>query len=91
MPSLPSFLHTKSQSKIPQISMGYIALDLDSSFTSKWFNHNACEKCYILFPWNKYSYKRLPMGILGSPSHGLNKNVNLTSILECEKVYLDKL
>jgi hypothetical protein len=23
--------------------------------------------CTIIFPWGKYSYKRLPMGIAGSP------------------------
>ncbi len=33
-----------------------IRLDLDSS-----------KICTIIFPWGKYSYKQLPMGIAGSP------------------------
>eukprot|EP00804_Cyclotella_cryptica_P002372 CCRYP_004074-RA/>CCRYP_004074-RA protein AED:0.50 eAED:0.75 QI:0/0/0/1/0/0/2/0/95 len=38
--------------------MGYytIRLDLDSS-----------KICTLTFPWGKYSYLRLPMGITGSP------------------------
>ncbi len=40
------------------LNMGYytIRLDLDAS-----------KICMNIFPWGKYSYKRLPMGIAGSP------------------------
>ena len=40
------------------LNMGYYNIRLDSD-TSKI--------CTIIFPWGKYSYQRLPMGISGSP------------------------
>jgi hypothetical protein len=40
------------------LNMGYYTIRLDPG-TSKI--------CTIIFPWGKYSYKRLPMGIAGSP------------------------
>ncbi len=40
------------------LNMGYntIRLDLDAS-----------KICMVIFPWGKYSNKRLPMGIAGYP------------------------
>ncbi len=35
------------------LNMGYYAIRLDSA---------AYKMCTIIFPWGKYSYKRLPMG-----------------------------
>jgi hypothetical protein len=40
------------------LSMGYYTIRLDP---------NAPRFCTIIFPWGKYSYKRLPMSIAGSP------------------------
>jgi hypothetical protein len=47
-----------SRATILDLNMGYctIRLDLDAS-----------RICTIIYPWEKYSYKRLPMGIAGSP------------------------
>jgi hypothetical protein len=39
------------------LNMGYYPIRLDST---------ASEMCTIIFPWGKYSYKRLPMGFGGS-------------------------
>ncbi len=39
------------------LNMGYYTIRLDSM---------ASEMCTIIFPWGKYSYKRLPMGYGGS-------------------------
>ncbi len=39
-------------------NMGYYAIRLDP---------DASKICRIIFPWGKYSYKRLPIGIAGSP------------------------
>ncbi len=40
------------------LNMGYYTIRLDP---------DASKICPIIFPWEKYSYKRLPMGIAGSP------------------------
>jgi hypothetical protein len=39
------------------LNMGYYTIRLDPT---------ASEMCTIIFPWGKYSYKRLPMGFGGS-------------------------
>jgi hypothetical protein len=40
------------------LNMGYYTIRLDS---------DASKICTIIFPWGKYSYKQLPMGIASSP------------------------
>jgi hypothetical protein len=40
------------------LNMGYYTIRLDP---------NASRIYTVIFPWEKYSYKRLPMGIAGSP------------------------
>jgi hypothetical protein len=62
--------------------MGYctIRLDLDAS-----------RICTVIFPWGKYSYKRLPMGIAGSPEIFQSKMLELMEDLEYVQVYLDDL
>jgi hypothetical protein len=42
-----------------------------------------------LFPWGKYSYKRLLMGIAGSPDIFQSKMSELMESLECVQAYLD--
>ncbi len=62
---------------IPKISMvlqeieGFLsfatALDLNMGYYTIRLDPDASKICIIIFPWGKYSYKRLPMGITGSP------------------------
>jgi hypothetical protein len=47
--------------------------------------------CTIIFPWGKYSYLRLPMGIAGSPDIFQAKMSLLMVALEFVKTYLDDL
>jgi hypothetical protein len=43
------------------------ALDLNMGYYTIRLDPNASRICTVIFPWKKYSYKRLPMGIAGSP------------------------
>ncbi len=43
------------------------ALDLNMGYYTIRLDPDASKICTIIFPWGKYSYKRLPMGIAGSP------------------------
>jgi hypothetical protein len=43
------------------------ALDLNMGYYTLRLNPYASKICTIIFPSRKYSYKRLPMGITGSP------------------------
>ena len=51
----------------------------------------AARICTIIFPWGKYSYKRLPMGIAGLPDIFQEKMSNLMATLEFIRTYLDDL
>jgi hypothetical protein len=60
---------------IPKISMvlqeleGFTfatALDLNMGYYTIRLDPDASKICTIIFPWGKYSYKQLPMGIAGS-------------------------
>ena len=64
------------------LNMGYytIRLDPDSS-----------KICTLIFPWGKYSYLRLPMGIAGSPDIFQAKMSALMVALEFVRAYLDDL
>jgi hypothetical protein len=42
------------------------ALDLNMGYYTIRFDPDASKICTIIFPWGKYSYKRLPMGVAGS-------------------------
>ena len=43
-----------------------IALDLNMGYYTIRLDPAASKMCMIIFPWGKYSYKRLPMGFGGS-------------------------
>jgi hypothetical protein len=43
-----------------------IAVDLYMGYYTIRLDPAASEMCTIIFPWGKYSYKRLPMGFGGS-------------------------
>ncbi len=62
--------------------MGYYTIRLDQ---------DASKICTIIFPWGKYSYKRLPMGIAGSPDILQGKMLELMETLEYVRAYLDDL
>ena len=62
--------------------MGYYTIRLDP---------DASRICTIIFPWGKYSYKRLPMGIAGSPDIFQAKMSELMINLEFVRTYLDDL
>ncbi len=55
------------------------ALDLNMGYC---LDPDAARICTIIFPWGKYSYKRLPMGIAGSPDIFQEKMSNLVATLE---------
>ncbi len=42
------------------------ALDLNMGYYTIMLDPMASKMCTIIFPWGKYSYKRLPMGFGGS-------------------------
>jgi hypothetical protein len=43
------------------------ALDLIMGYYTIRLDPDSSKICMIIFSWGKYSYKRLPMGIAGSP------------------------
>jgi hypothetical protein len=51
----------------------------------------ASEMCTIIFPWGKYSYKRLPMGFGGSADIFQAQKMDLMASLELVQVYMDDL
>ena len=64
------------------LNMGYYTIRLDPT---------ASRICTIIFPWGKYSYKRLPMGVSGSPDIFQSKMSELMAALEFVRTYLDDL
>ncbi len=62
------------------LNMGYYTIRLDS---------DASKICTIIFPWGKYSYKRLPMGIAGSPDIFQAEMMKLMESLEYVRAYID--
>ncbi len=64
------------------LNMGYYTIRLDP---------DASKICTNIFPWGKYSYKRLPMGIAGSLDCFQGKMSELMESLEYVRAYLDDL
>jgi hypothetical protein len=62
--------------------MGYHTIRLDP---------DASKICTIIFPWGKYSYNRLQMGIAGSPDIFQGKISEPMESLEYVQAYLDDL
>jgi hypothetical protein len=67
------------------------ALDLNMGYYTIRLDPDASKICSIIFPWGKYSYKRLPMGIEGSPDIFQEKMSELMETLEYVRAYLDDL
>ncbi len=68
-----------------------MALDLNLGYFTIRLDPGASRICTIIFPWGKYSYKRLPRGIVGSPDIFQSKMSELMEDLECVLAYLDDL
>ena len=67
------------------------ALDLNMGYYTIRLDPTSSRICTIIFPWGKYSYKRLPMGIAGSPDIFQSKMSELMATLEFVRTYLDDL
>ncbi len=67
------------------------ALDLNMGYYTIRLDPDASKIFTIIFPWGKYSYKRLPMGIAGSPDIFHEKMLELMETLEYVRAYLDDL
>jgi hypothetical protein len=67
------------------------ALDLNMGYYTIRLDPDASKICTIIFPWGRYSYKRLPMGITGSPDIFQGKMSELMESLEYVRAYLDDL
>ncbi len=68
-----------------------MALDLNMGYYTIRLDPNASRICTIIFPWGKYSYMRLPMGIASSPDIFQSKMLELMESLEYVQAYLDDL
>ncbi len=67
------------------------ALDLNMGYYTIRLDPDASKICAIIYPWGKYSYKRLPMGIAGSPDIFQGKMLELMESMEYVRAYLDDL
>jgi hypothetical protein len=67
------------------------ALDLNMGYYTIRLDPDASKICTIIFPWGKYCYKRLPMGIAGSPDILQEKMSELMESLEYVRAYFDDL
>jgi hypothetical protein len=85
---------------IPKISMvlqeieGFFystTLDLNMGYYTIRLDPDASKICTVIFPWGKYSYKRLPMGLAGSPDIFQEKMSELMESLEFVRAYLEDL
>jgi hypothetical protein len=65
------------------------ALDLNMGYYTIRLDPDVSKICTIIFPWGKYSYKQLPMGIAGSPDIFQGKMVELMESLVYVRAYLD--
>jgi hypothetical protein len=59
-----------------------MALDLNMGYYTIRLDPGASRICTVMFPWEKYSYKRLLMGIAGSPDIFQSKISELIEDLE---------
>jgi hypothetical protein len=67
------------------------ALDLNMGYYTIRLDPDASKICTIIFPWGKYSYKQLPIGIAGSPDIFQGKMSELMESLDYVHAYLDDL
>ena len=58
------------------------SLDLNMGYYTIRLDPDSQKICTVIFPWGKYSYLRLPMGIAGSPDIFQAKMSELMAPLE---------
>ncbi len=68
--------------KALDLNMGYYTIRLDPTMS---------KMCTIIFPWGKYSYKRLPMGFGGSADIYQAQIMDLMASLKFVQAYMDDL
>jgi hypothetical protein len=68
-----------------------MALDLNMGYYTIRLDPDASRICTVIFPWGKYAYERLPMGIAGSLGIFQSKMLELMEDLEYVWAYLDDL
>jgi hypothetical protein len=67
------------------------ALDLNMDYYTIRLDPTASKMCTIIFPWGKYSYKRLPMGFGGSANIFQAQIMDLMASLKFLHAYMDNL
>ncbi len=67
------------------------ALDLNMGYYTIRLNPMAVKMCTIIFPFGKYSYLRLPMGMSGSADIFQAEMMDLMETLENARAYIDDL
>jgi hypothetical protein len=67
------------------------AIDLNMGYYTIRLDPDASKICTIIFPWGKYSYKRFPRGIAGSPDTYQSEMSVLMESIEYVQAYLDDL
>jgi hypothetical protein len=68
-----------------------MALDLNMGYYTIRMDPDASRIFTVIFPWGKYSYKRLPMGVAGYPDIFQSTMLELMEDLEYVQAYLDDL
>ena len=67
------------------------SLDLNMGYYHILLTPAAARLCTVVFPWGKYIYKRLPMGLCNSPDVFQEKMSELMVGLEFVRAYLDDI
>ena len=67
------------------------SLDLNMGYYHLSLTPQASKMCTVVFPWGKYEYLRLPMGLCNSPDVFQEKMNDLMDDLEFARAYLDDL
>ncbi len=67
------------------------ALDLNMGSYTIRLDLTASKMCTIIFPWGKYSYKRLPMGFGGSAKILQAQIMDLVASLKFVRAYMDDM
>jgi hypothetical protein len=67
------------------------ALDLNMGYYTIRLDPTVSKMCTIIFPWGKYSYKRLPMGFGGSADIFQAQIMDLMASLKFVQAYMDDL
>jgi hypothetical protein len=67
------------------------ALDFNMGYYTIRLDPMASMMCTIIFPWGKYSYKRLPMSFGGSANIFQAQILDLMASLQFVRAYMDDL